>query len=87
MTMTEFFKNEFAKHKDMVQLQGYGWTHAKPADEFEVGDVMLCNYGHTQEVVDVKPCGKTMVHLFVRCSDGKVYDKRCKRETLYAYKK
>lgn len=62
----------------------YKWCLAKPAKDFKAGDIMICTGGATQEAVDVTPCGKTMVRLFVNCR-GKVYNKRCKAETLYAY--
>ena len=87
MTISEQINAYLHRHDGQVQLQGVGWRDAKKACEFKVGDVMLCNFGHEQEVVDVKPCGKTMVHLFVRCGNGNVYDKRCKLDTLYACKK
>ena len=81
-TIDEYFN----RHNGKIQLQGIGWCEAKKAGEFKVGDIMLCNFGYTQEVVDVKPCGKTMVHLFVKSEKGNIYDKRCKLNALYAFK-
>lgn len=84
MTPIEKLDAYFHRHDGEILVPCYKWCLAKPAKDFKAGDIMICTGGATQEVVDVTPCGKTMVHLFVKCS-GKVYDKRCKLETLYAY--
>ena len=75
----------FHRHDGEILVPCYKWCPAKPAKDFRAGDIMICTGGATQEVVEVTPCGKTMVHLFVRCMDGRTYDKRCKADTLYAY--
>ena len=85
MTPIEKLDAYFHRHDGEILVQYCGWRPAKPARDFKAGDVMVCTGGATQEVVEVAPCGKTMVHLFVKCGDGNVYDKRCKAATLYAY--
>lgn len=86
MTPIEKLDAYLHRHDGEILVPCCGWRPAKPARDFRAGDTMVCTGGVTQEVVEVAPCGKTMVHLFVTCSSGKVYDKRCKAETLYAYK-
>lgn len=77
--------NMFHKHDGEIQLQGIGYRKAKAAEDFKIGDVMICNFGYTQTVVDIQPCGKTMIKLFVKCQNGCVYEKKTRKTTQFAY--
>lgn len=79
------WENMFHRHDGEIQLQGVGYRKAKKAEDFVIGDVMLCNFGYTQKIVKIEACGKTMVKLFVECSNGVVYEKKTKKTTMFAY--
>lgn len=46
-----------------THLQGIGLHNAKPAGDIQPGDVVVWNYGYSNPVVAVEPCGKTMVKV------------------------
>jgi hypothetical protein len=70
---------------DRVQLQGIGRVAAKPARDFQVGDLAVWNYGYTSEVVSVSPKGRTQLLWGVKTSDGNVLDRVVKADRLIAY--
>lgn len=49
------------KPQATLQLIGYGRVAAIQASELKAGDVMMCNYGFTAKVLDIKPRNKTQI--------------------------
>ena len=55
-----------------IHLIGWGKQQAKPASDFNVGDVMMWNYGCTSKVVGIaNETAKTIT--FVTESNGEVF--------------
>lgn len=58
-----------------IHLQGIGQFTAKPANELQVGDTTVWNYGSTAEVSNVSLKGKS-VYVTLKTQDGKEWPER-----------
>ena len=57
-----------------ISLQGIAPKNAIQVNEVKAGDVMICNFGYTQKIVNLTPSksGKTY-NVIIECN-GKLYD-------------
>ena len=68
-----------------IHLQYHGQQKAKKASEFQIGDYIMYNYGHTSQVIGIiKKTDKTLT--FVVLSDGVEYTRNYRNERLIAFK-
>jgi hypothetical protein len=67
-----------------VQLQSIGLVNAKPASEFQVGELTLWNFGYVSEVIAIAPKGKTMLTWTLRSEAGTVGTRNVKASRLVA---
>ncbi len=67
-----------------IHLQGIGKHRAKPAQEFNIGDIIVYNYGETAKVVSSVLKGKS-IHLDI-LSKGKLFKVRKTKTTLMGYR-
>jgi hypothetical protein len=67
-----------------VTLIGVGNVKAKKAENFNVGDTIVYNYGETARIKKVTTKGKSV--YWKTLSKGKIYDVRKSKSTLVAYK-
>lgn len=51
-----------------IRLQSVGWRNAIPADELEVGDVILYNFGSTGIVTSIEKRGSSV--YYTCCQKG-----------------
>lgn len=59
-----------------IHLQGIGKVPAIPAKYLKGGDIMICNYGHTQTVTEIRKRTEKSVFVTVRSESGKLYEAR-----------
>ena len=70
---------------NIVKLQGIGSQKAKPAKDFSVGEGMNWNEGYKSDVVGILKETKCFITFSIQCrSDGKVYQRRLKKDRLVA---
>lgn len=68
-----------------IRLQGVGWVYAIPAEELEVGDRVMFNYGAVYRIESVvKQTAKTVTFEMVNEKTGKVYETRKYKTKLMA---
>ena len=78
-----YFHNMFHKHDGQIQIQGIGWSDAKKAEDFKVGEKILCNFGYTETIVNIENVGKTMLKFFVEIN-GKIFERKTRKTTMWA---
>lgn len=76
---------------DLVHLQSVGKVEAKPAQDFEIGEFMVWNFGSQSKVVGIAKETKAFITfelLSPDCwgdwSDAKVLERRLKKSRLVA---
>lgn len=69
-----------------IHLQGIGKVPAIPAKYLKEGDIMICNYWHTQTVTEIRKRTDKSVFVTVRGESGKLYDTRYLNTRLVAVK-
>lgn len=69
-----------------VTLIGYGIAPAKPAQDLQVGDVTVWNYGFTETITSITPKGSTMLTLTIQSRDGHIFNRNVKRTRLIGMK-
>lgn len=62
--------------KDTLQLQSVGHVLGTPAGEIKAGDVLMWNFGMTSEVTEVVRETPKMIVINVKCSSGKIYERK-----------
>lgn len=74
-----------------IHLQSVGKVEAKPAQDFQIGEYMMWNFGQVSKVVKVLKETKSFITFEVLCPDvwgdwaqAKTYERRTKKETLVA---
>lgn len=58
-----------------INLQGIAQRNAIQVKEVKAGDIMICNFGHTQKIISLTPSksGKTY-NVIIECNN-KLYNK------------
>lgn len=74
----------YDRHTKSIHLQGIGRVHAKPAQEFKVGEKMGWNYGSTSKVIGVKKVTKKFIVFRLQTKDGSVWERRLKKDRMVA---
>ena len=69
-----------------ITLIGYGLAPAVQAQDLQVGQVTLWNYGFTELITAIAPKGDTMLTLSIQSRDGYIFNRNVKRTTLIALK-
>lgn len=74
-----------------VHLQSVGKVEAKPAQEFEVGEYMMWNFGNVSKIISILKETKSFITFEVLCPDcwgdwaeAKTYERKTKKEKLVA---
>ena len=69
-----------------THLQGIGKCQAIFAKDLKEGDIMVCNFGITQTVTEIRKRTEKSVFLTVRSESGKLYETRYLNTRLVAIK-
>ena len=76
-----------------VQLQSVGYVKAKEAQQFKIGELMMWNFGYKSEILSIVKETKTQIIFSLNSikpngsTDGKVYERRLKKNRLIAIAK
>ena len=70
--------------KDAIRLQGIGWVEARPADTVSPGESLMWNYGYSNKVIAVAPCGEKFLTFTLESQDGSTHQRKLKRSRLVA---
>lgn len=67
-------------------LQGIGDVPAIYAKDLKEGDIMVCNYGFTQTIKEIRKRSEKSVFVTVQSESGKLYDTRYLNNRLVVIK-
>ena len=67
-----------------IQLYGIGLKNAVQANELQVGDVMIYNYGYTSTLTRIEKSESGKIIYYTVLFDGKYYDRRTTATRLFA---
>lgn len=66
-----------------THLQGIGRAPAVPAQELQVGDVIIYNYGYRSTICGIEPKGKTQLVIYTASHTGGFFRSVTTRTRLF----